>query len=164
MAKVIPDNLMQLGIRRLLDNPLTLKGCGAPVWEAGEGIAGSDRHRSMFDEYVEEVDYVAAIALEWWNKTLAARSSGATNKRAAFRDAWRSRPAGPASYPGLVALVRDFWLTCHALNQEVDEGERVPPWTFLLAWLRDAGHDEAVRVLACMPYWPIGLDEDGNWV
>ena len=164
MPKALPDHLIQKGIRRLLDAPLTLKTCGAPVWAAPPGLKGTTAHRTLFEEYREEVDFVTAVALEWWTQTLESRKNLASDQREAERNAWIDRPAGPASYPGLVALVRDYWMSCHQLNQDTPESERVPPWTFLLGWLLDGEYQQCVSVLACMPYWPIGLDAEGNWV
>jgi hypothetical protein len=164
MAQAIPDDLMQKGIRRLLGAPLTLRLCGAPVWEPAPGIRGSERHRELFQEYREEIDFVTAVALQWWEQTLQVRKELGPDDRQAVRKAWTDRPAGPASYPGLVALIRDYWLSCHRLNQEVAEDQRVPPWTFLLGWLLAGDYGQCVSVLACMPYWPIGMDRQGNWV
>jgi hypothetical protein len=154
---------MRRGTRRLLQAPLTLEIGGAPV-SGPQGGAASLRHRALFEEYREEVDFVTAAALQWWNETLTARKEIASDPAEAVRNAWIDRPAGPASYPGVVALVRDYWLACHELNKDVAEPERVPPWTFLLEWLLDGQYDQCVSVLACMPYWPVGLDRDGNWV
>jgi hypothetical protein len=164
MAKPISDRQVRMGIRRLLESPLTLKSCGAPVWEPKPNALGSASHKQLFVQYLEEVDFVTAVALDWWKQTLAARKKIASDPKRAAHDAWIDRPAGPASYPGLVALTRDYWLACHQLNLEVPEELRVPPWTFLLSWLLNGSYGQAVSVLACMPYWPIGLDEDGNWV
>jgi hypothetical protein len=115
-------------------------------------------------EYQEEVIYVTEIALDFWEEILEGCKLGSSDDAQAIRKAWINRPAGPAAYPGLVALIREYWLACHSINQQVAENERVPPWVFLLGWLIDAGDEQAVSVLACMPYWPIGLDRDGNWV
>jgi hypothetical protein len=142
---------------------LTLKASGAQVWIPEPGLKGSARHQALFREYREEAEHVTAVALEWWEDTIDAPQGGPPDQKA-VREAWECRPAGPASFPGLVALVRDFWLACDRLNQEVAEDERVPPWTFLLGWLLDGSHEQCVSVMVCMPYWPIGLDRDGNWV
>ena len=107
---------------------------------------------------------MAVAALAFWRPLIVAKKTAERSEQEAARAAWMRRPAGPASYPGMVALVREYWLACDALNRKCAEEERVPPWTFLLSWLMDESHYEAVGVLACMPYWPIGLDEDGNWV
>lgn len=164
MPQAIDNELIERGIRRLLNSPLTLRECGAEVWETAPSVTGSRRHKQLFEEYREEVDYVTAVALEWWKETLGAREQIAAHKHLVKRDAWIDRPAGPASYPGLVALIRDYWLAVHELNSDTAEQERVPPWIFLLGWLLDGNYGQCVSVLACMPYWPIGLDRDGNWV
>ena len=67
--------------------------------------------------------------------------------------------AGPAEHPHLVWLVRKYWLAC----AEIDAASRVRPEVFLLKWLIDHGHRDYVTLLTAMPYWPIGLDENGNW-
>ncbi len=164
MALAISADLMEKGIRRLLHAPLTLEESGGLVWVAASGAVASERHRELFAEYVEEVDYVTAVALQWWQQTVTARQAAAEGDPRAERKAWIDRPAGPASYPGLVALIRDYWLACDRLNSEVPETQRVAPWTFLLGWLLDGRYQQCVSVLACMPYWPIGLDEAGHWV
>lgn len=164
MAQAIPDDLIQKGVRRLLRAPLTLKDCGAVVWDASNNLMGSAHHRELFEEYREEVDYVTEVALQWWDETLQARTKQTPDDRQVVRNAWIDRPAGPASYPGLVALIRDYWLACDELNQKVAESEQVPPWTFLLGWLLDGNYPQCVSVLACMPYWPIGMDKNGKWV
>jgi hypothetical protein len=163
VALALSDELMQKGIRRLLKAPLTLAPCGAPVWEAPPGARGSARHQELFAEYAEEVDFVTAVALKWWRETLHGRATTAAEEEQAVRDAWMDRPAGPASYPGVVALVRDYWLACHEINLQIPSSERIPPWTFLLEWLLNGEYGQCVSVLACMPYWPIGLDAGGTW-
>jgi hypothetical protein len=41
----------------------------------------------------------------------------------------------------------------------------VPPQVFLFGWLvSEGGHDEWVEVMTAMPYWPIGLSEQGEWI
>src|SRR6266566_8615475 len=142
MALATSEARIQLGIRRLLESPLSLASCGAVVWKPSPGLAGSERHRELFLEYKEEVDNVAEVALEFWEETLEARKGRSSDESKVVRDAWIDRPAGPASFPGLVALIRDYWLACHKLNQEVAEDERVPPWTFLLGWLAGGGGNE----------------------
>jgi hypothetical protein len=62
------------------------------------------------------------------------------------------------------AVVREYWLKCDDVNQKTRAEERVAPEDFLLRWLADNGRDELAEFLAGMPYWPIGMDEDGRWV
>ena|SRR5450432_1071072 len=161
MALAIKAEAIPRRTRRLLEAPLTLETSGVKFWLSNAG--GSARHRELFREYSEEIENVTTFALNWWEDTLDVRA-GPDRDKQEVRAVWEERPAGPASFPGVVALIRDYWLACHRLNQEVAEDQRVQPWTFLLGWLLDGSHEQCVSVLACMPYWPIGLDREGNWV
>jgi len=164
MEVPLSDGLLEKGVRRLLSAPLDLRIVGEPVWKPAIEAKYSARHLALFEDYKEEVAFIAAVALEWWEDTVAARKRNAEDERLAVHNAWIDRPAGPASFPGLVAFVRDYWFACDQLNKEVAHNERVAPWTFLLGWLIDQENEKAVSVLACMPYWPVGLDRQGNWV
>lgn len=165
MALAISEAGVKAGVSRLLESPLTLRASGAPVWTPDPGLVGSTKHRELFSKYRDEVDEVATAALDWWTETLEAQLGPGEHTKEQKLTVWRNRPAGPASFPGLVAIVREYWLACDRLNREANLAERVPPWTFLLAWLlKDRDYEQCVGVLACMPYWPIGLDRDGNWV
>lgn len=164
MHEIMTHERTNKGVRRLLTATKDLKQCGAPAWNSKNRGDGSPAHRSLFAEYEEVLSAVASVALEWWAGTIEARVGLSSNSDEAIRQAWMARPAGPASYPGFVALIRDYWLACDDLNKHVPQSQRVPPEDFLLSWLLDGRHEREVKVLACMPYWPIGLDADGNWV
>jgi len=152
------------GVERLLDAPRDLLECGIRACPRPGASTGVPAHRALFAEYAELVDVVAGEALVWWAETLAARGRDGLDPALVEREAWRARPAGPASFPGLVSLVRDYWLACDRLNAPLAEAQRVAPETLLLDWLRTSRHDDAERVLACMPYWPLGLDAAGAWI
>jgi hypothetical protein len=164
MLIVMTAERIRKGIQRLLSAPRDLRLCGAPIWGPKGKTDGSPEHRALFVEYEKELSTIGRMALDWWDETIEARKRGSNEPDAAIRQAWMDRPAGPASYPGFVALIRDYWLGCDRLNKELPEAQRIPPEFFLLSWLLDGRHEDEVNVLACMPYWPIGLDQDGNWV
>lgn len=148
----------------MLLQPLTLRAPDSAAWVSASSRTGTPRHRELFTEYAEEVDFVTAVALKWWQETVAVRIASNPDDAQAERKAWIDRPAGPASYPGLVALIRDFWLACHEINRQSSPTDRVPPWTLLLEWLLTGEYTQCVSVLACMPYWPVGLDAADEWV
>jgi hypothetical protein len=82
----------------------------------------------------------------------------------AVRNQWIRRPAGPGSRAEFVELIRRYWLACDTVNQNVSADVAVAPESFLLAWLAsDAPDDVAVKVIACLPYWPMGMDSDHRW-
>jgi hypothetical protein len=155
---LITKSRLKKGVKRLMDSPMDLALSGAPVWGYEVPVSGSAAHKQLFAAYVKELKKATVVAKEWWNEMAeAAKDEGDE------LEAWRTRPAGPASDPGFVALIRKYWLACDSMNKKVKAAERVPPEVFLLRWPFDAGHIESVEVIACMPYWPIGLDKEGNW-
>ncbi len=164
MNKVLTVERIDEGIKRLLAAPLDLRKSGDSVWISSVMAIGSPAHQSLFAEYQEILTVVSHMALSWWEETIVARKRLMVEPAEAVRQAWIDRPAGPAAYPGLVALIRDYWLACNAINQEMPETQRVPPEVFLLSWLSKDRHDKEISVLACMPYWPLGLDCEGNWI
>jgi len=126
--------------------------------------AASAAHQALFLEYTEFMADAIRLADIWWEGVIEARIRAGANRQAAIDSAYELRFAGPASSPELVWTLRTFWLRCVALNGELPEPQRVPPEVFLLYWLLDGQHDEWVQVISGMPYWPIGLDSNGNWV
>jgi len=164
MPEMMNSERTNKGVTRLLRAPKDLKQCGTLICETKSRTAGLPPYLSLFAEYEEVISIVVSVALEWWAGTIEARAGLSSNADEAIREAWMARPAGPAAYPGFVALIRDYWLACDNLNKQVPQSQRVSPEDFLLSWLLDGRHEREVKVLACMPYWPIGLDADGNWV
>jgi hypothetical protein len=152
------------GIERLLAAPRDLARCGAPIAPQRPRDAGSARHRELFEEYADMLAVLARESLDWWRETVTARTRAASDPARAEREAWIARPAGPASFPGFVAFVRDYWLECQRLNEASPDAERVAPESLLVDWLLDGDHALEVAVVACMPYWPIGLDASGKWI
>lgn len=156
---------VRLGCQRLLsaprDLPWAIKWVDPPL---GKGAAHV-RHRELFDEYVSNLEWAVDIALRWWYELV--RNTMGTERdtqESAMRANYVLRPAGPASRPEVIYVIRHFWLECSALNQVMEEGRPVPPEVLLLAWLMDGRHDRLVSVLSGMPYWPIGVSGVGTWV
>ncbi|MER8447171.1 hypothetical protein NKH52_28710 [Mesorhizobium sp. M1066] len=154
---------VEKGLSRLYCSPtdvdtLLRQGAAKPLAEAG-----SD-HRQLFSEYLEGLSIVYPIAAEWWSGLIDAQARENSQERdSAVRMAFLRRVAGPASDPQFVALIREFWLRCVALNASLAEGDKVPPQVLLLGWLVEAERSDFVCLVTCMPYWPIGLDAKGNW-
>jgi hypothetical protein len=154
----------QTGVRRLLSAPQDLPET-APLREQSiEREAASPRHRQLFEQYVRRLQWAVSIAARWWEGLVQKTVERGETPEEALRSNYLISPAGPASRPEVVWVVRTFWIDCEAINKEVNEGERVPPEVFLIGWLLDGSYREEVEVLSGMPYWPIGLDEDGNWI
>lgn len=160
---VISEKRLRLGIHRLLASPLDLAPCGARVWPPRRGNTGSSRHRDLFESYLSDLGEVIPEARRVWHRVLEECRKTAEDETQAVRQAIAFAPAGAAFDARVVWVIRKYWLACDSLNAGVSDDERVSPQVFTLQWLIDVGYRDAVEVLAGMPYWPVGLDSDGNW-
>lgn len=118
-------------------------------------------YRQLFTRYVGELQWAVELAVPWWNALIARRVDRGESERASVRANYELRPAGPASRPEVVWVVRTFWLECDRLNRASPLDRRVPPEMLLLRWLDTTQHAPLLAVVSGMPYWPIGLDPDG---
>jgi hypothetical protein len=126
---------------------------------------GSAAHQALFRQYVTAFEAAKEDAEEWWDSLIEAEEERVGDRNQAEENVLERRPTGPWSLGATDAVVREYWLKCDALNQKArNPDERVAPEDLLLRWLVDNGRDELAEFLAGMPYWPIGLDEGGNWV
>ena len=153
------------GLARLLSAPKDVQR-----WDHGVGdpgmAAASDAHRQLFADYRRALQAVVPEAVAEWNDAIAEGTQEVGNRDEVITILWSRSPAGPAAKGEVIAAVRRFWLACDALNRRSPAAARVAPEAFVLAWLvAQAGvASDAVQVLCCMPYWPLALDRDGNWL
>lgn len=152
------------GVERLLAQPRDLKSPKVEIRHGEDSSSGLERHRALFKAYLRDMDKAVREADADWNRRVDGWAKKWKNRDRALEHMWTERPAGPASHRDLIGVVRRYWLQCVALNNKVDASERVAPETFILAWVIAEGHNDAARVLSGMPYWPLGQDEDGNWL
>ncbi|WP_181173738.1 hypothetical protein [Mesorhizobium sp. B2-3-12] len=152
----------ELGIRRLLAQPLDVapQSDVRAVHSHGEA---SPAHRTLFVEYVAELWEAYDVAAEWWADIISTEEERQGGRDKALEKAFDDRVAGAASSPNVVWVIRRYWLKCIAANDAAGEEAGVAAEIFLLQWLIDADEKELVKLVACMPYWPIGQDENGNW-
>lgn len=126
---------------------------------------GSAAHQTLFRQYVKDLKAAKADAEDWWESLIDAEEERVGDRDQAVENVNERRPTGSMSLGASDAVVREYWLKCDALNRKAkNPEERVPPEDFLLRWLVDNRHDDLAEFLAAMPYWPIGMDEDGDWV
>ena len=154
----------QTGLLRLLTAPLDLGRSGARVWAAAGESHGTAEHRRRFADYVSELEEARTEAMTWWNGKISVLEGRLGDHAQAVRIVEQSNAGGPACHPRVIAVIRKHWFGCDALNRQAPVHQRVPPWVFLLSWLQDRGRPELVEFLSRLPYWPIGLDWEGNWV
>jgi hypothetical protein len=163
-GQIISEHWRRVGIERLLTSALDLRISGARVFPEQDPNRRPQRHVALFDRYVGALREVIPEAMHVWIAFGAQVQKTITDRDAALIEALRFQPAGAAFDARVVGVVRTYWLFCDQLNQETEEDNRVSPQVFMLQWLISSGYQEAVDVIAGMPYWPIGLDLAGNWV
>ena len=150
------------GKRRLMEQPSDV----APRIPGGMALrrdAAPAPHARLHDDYLGDLRTALSLAEPWWEGTIEAQERLGLSRDDALDAAFTRRAAGAASHPRVVWIVRTYWLQVEELNAAAAPEDRVYPEVFLLKWLIDAGHDDLVTLLACMPYWPMGLTADGRW-
>lgn len=160
--KYMTEEGMNDGIARLLVAPRDLALSGAAVIDSSPPIKqASEAHRKLFAKYRKDLKKTLLDAVQWWDhRTEAFKEELRSAKQARIAN-WREFPAGPASDPYTVAIIRKYWLACDELNAGVEP--KVAPEWFMLQWVVDEGDMATAELLSAMPYWPVGLDEAGAW-
>lgn len=149
------------GYRRLLEQPRDVvpRADGDPAIRPEEAGPG---HHALFAEYRQDLRTAYGEAAPWWEATIEAQERLGLPQDEAIEAAFTKRAAGAAAHPRVVWIVRTYWLACDRLNRD-GATPPVDPETLLLKWLADLDETELLRLVCCMPYWPIGLDADGRW-
>jgi hypothetical protein len=122
-----------------------------------------DSHRSAHANWLQEVSWAADQAIDWWRTIADGFRDPGLSWADAARQAYQQWPSGPASSEYIVSVVRRHWLNCERLNAGLPTRAVIWPEDFLLGTLDPQVHHRVLLVLTAMPYWPIGLDENGNW-
>lgn len=164
---VLPDSYIlydrESSYRRLLAAPLDL----APAVAVSPGLttvaSAAAPHRDIFLRYLVEIESALAEAEPWWQGIVDKAVEREESAEDGLLAAYSQRPAGPAAHGDIVGAVRRAWLEADAVNRTLPEPQRIPPQDLVLRWPAELARGEIVAVLTCMPYWPIGLDADGNW-
>lgn len=163
MLHITPQRVRK-GLFRLLNGPKDIERWDAHIASNSKDTA-SPEHQDLFERYCSDLRPAVRQAKETWIGEVNGWASEGRTPREADKEMWTTYPAGPAAQPFFVALVRRYWLACDALNKATANEQAVRPEQFLLDWLlADPAQEEIVAVLACMPYWPLGIDAKGHWI
>ena len=133
------------------------------------------RQEQLFDSYVEDLSAAKSASEDWWRDLLDAETSALGDRDEAIRQVRRRWRRGPASHPRVIAVIRKYFMECQRLNEflesddfdpddERNQYEEIYPQIFLTEWLLDGKNDELGEFIADLPYWPIGMNEDGDYV
>ena len=134
-------------------------------------------YEELLKKYVDELRGARDAALVWWNDLLAAADpNDPAAANAQVRPRW---PAGPVSYPRVLAVYRKYYLACESLNEqresaredkepagwgELDEDTGPPivqPRALLLESV-EAVDPDLSRFINGLPFAPIGTDDEGR--
>jgi hypothetical protein len=151
------------GIHRLIEMYDDIDEIRSKQGRTKSRTAATIKHQVLYKEYLDDLPEAYRVASEWWEECVEAQVNQGLSQTDALYAAFERRVAGPAAAMEVVWFIRYHWLRFAALNLELEVMDRVPPQIAMLGWLVDEGHDDYVRLITCMPYWPIGLDEHGNW-
>jgi hypothetical protein len=125
-------------------------------------------HDELFAKYVEELRAAKVRVEGWWNALIGFQAVDMEDPTEALREVKNRWPVGPAAHPLVIGVFRKYYLACDALNRDIaaaGSGEDdVDPLIFLTEWLLDGQNDELAEFLAVLPYWPIGMDLQGNTI
>ncbi|HLY08655.1 MAG TPA: hypothetical protein VKW04_05020 [Planctomycetota bacterium] len=130
---------------------------------AGRSRSAATSHRAPFDRYVKALRNAKAEADDWRDGIISAARSRGENQQDAELTFKENFPVGTVAFGRVIEALRRFWLEAAALNKKVDPAAAVAPEEFLLSWLMDGTNDDLAEFLSALPFWPIGLTEDGKW-
>lgn len=117
-------------------------------------------YEALFEDYLRELKRARDDALrreEGRFKTWTERLGSEARAREKIN---QQSPA--CTSPRVIAVVRKYWLLCIHLNQKYPS-QSVDPPEFLVNWVRFRS-PEIAKFVSELPYWPMGKDEEGNWV
>lgn len=149
------------------------------------------RHRELHQEYVGELRQAVSEVREWWD-ALVARTVEITGSRiAAATELERRWPVGPSAHPRILGVIAKYYVACEMLNLRLRKEMRthpeamtayryaetdgsddveeepdapVPPGVFVGEMLASAATRDLQKVVFYLKYWPVGVDETGQFV
>jgi len=129
----------------------------------GRSKSTATSHQALFDRYVKALRKAKAEAEEWREDIISAARERGEDQQDAELTFKENYSVGTVAFGRVIAVLRRFWLEADALNKKVAPAAAVAPEDFLLAWLMDGTNDDLAEFLSALPFWPIGLTEDGKW-
>lgn len=120
----------------------------------------------LFDEYVKELD--KAVSFEEDRLDSIREKKLSEGKSQEEIENFIMERFDPICCSGRVlAVFRKFWLKCNELNiynEKNGVDEYVNPRDFTVDWLSNDGDPyELFGLISGMPYYPIGIDENGEY-
>ncbi|MEI5909527.1 hypothetical protein WAK64_21095 [Bacillus spongiae] len=123
-------------------------------------------YEKLFEQYVIELD--KAVSYEEDRLDATRSKLGNEGKSTDEIERFIRSRFDPICCSGrVVAVFREYWLKCHELNvynQKNNIDSYVNPKDFTVDWLSKNGDPyELYSIIDGMPYYPIGINEDGDY-
>ncbi|MEH7515743.1 hypothetical protein V7146_23760 [Gottfriedia acidiceleris] len=123
-------------------------------------------YKNLFDEYVKELD--KAVSFEEDNLDFIREKMLIAGKSEVEIENYIMGNYDPICCSGrVIAVFRKYWLKCNDLNvnnKNNGSDEYINPKVFTIDWLSNDGDPyELVELMNGMPYYPIGIDENGDY-
>jgi len=120
----------------------------------------------LFDEYVKELD--KAVSFEEDRLDSIREKKLSEGKSQEEIETFIMERFDPICCSGrVIAVFRKYWLKCNELNiynEKNGVDEYVNPKDFTVDWLSNDGDPyELFGLISGMPYYPIGIDENGEY-
>ena len=135
----------------------------------GKGKSGksdADPYEPLFKKYVKELKALHAELVKERDKGVRGLMDERGIKKADALEAYDEENGPLVHDPRAIALIRKYWLEVDRLKRqrmENDEEDFLEPLTFLVEDLEDEDEEELVEFLTEIAYWPMGVDENGEW-
>jgi hypothetical protein len=121
-------------------------------------------HGTLFAEYVQELRKAKQGVEDWWQRLIDTEEKRTGDRDQAIVNVQERRPPGPIVHGSIQSVIRKYWLACANLNQKTAPADRVAPEDLLLGWLMEDENKDLAEFLSAIRYWPIGMDQHGNWI
>lgn len=120
------------------------------------------KHEKLFATYVDEFKEVKEATDAWWAGLIAAEQEKTGDSEQALINVKKRWPIGPVAHPWVIAVIRKYFFACQELNES--GAEEVYPHQFVSDWLLEEETEDLADFVSRLTYWPLGLDEDGDFV
>ncbi|MBZ9942459.1 hypothetical protein LB533_15295 [Mesorhizobium sp. BR1-1-13] len=118
--------------------------------------------KALFADYCRDLKDAYDNARAVWEAKIDSLQATGVSEKNAIAQLLRDRIAGPADHRMLTGVIRKYWLACDEQNRGRPDFW-VPPETFAIKWFYDQQNEDFLQLLSALPYWPIGLDRNGDW-
>lgn len=122
-----------------------------------------DEYNELYKEYVYELKKAVMEEKEYLERIRQKNANRFSNKE--DLEKFLKQRFDPVCCSGrVIAVFRKYWLKCDEINYSIDNesNEYVNPKEFVVDYL-SGSNQELYDIISSMPYYPIGVDENGDY-